>query len=317
MKIKYLLVPCALIIFSSCSTAYRSGQTPDDVYYSPAPQQNTYVTKRNDQDQDSYYSRNNEEDYNIRRGIENPVYRSPLSLSMGFGYSPYSFNPFNSMFGYNSFGYNPYSNFGYSPYGMKGMYNPYFDDFGYNGLSFSSPYSFYSPYSMNFGYSPFGYGYGYSPYYSPVLFSSKLVNTNTGARQYNLNAYNNNNLGARSEGGNAQPIRNAATGVTPQSESTGMGRVIRRVFTPSERNSYTPSANATRREVRRSNNDNNRRSYYNNNTERRTSNNDNNNQNRTYDTPTRSFSPSTPSNSSSSSSSGSGSSSAPVRTFRR
>ncbi|MEO8822099.1 MAG: hypothetical protein ABI366_00895 [Ginsengibacter sp.] len=310
MKINFLILFGAIVAFSSCSTAYRSGQTPDDVYYSPAPQQNTYVSTASSKDQDSYYYRNNEEDYNIRRGIDNPVYRSPLSLSMGFGYSPYSFNPYNNYYGNN--------NFGYGPYGMKGLYNPYFNDFGYNSLSFYSPYNFYSPYSMGYGYSSFGYGsgfgYGYSPYYSPVLFSSKSVNTNTGARTYNLGAYNNNNLGNRTEGGNVQPIRSTATGTTPASgtNETGMGRVIRRVFSPSERNTYTPPANATRREVRRSNN---RSTYYNNNTERRTNNNES--RNNTYEAPQRSFTPSTPS-SSSSSPSGSGSSgSAPVRTFRR
>ncbi|MEO6893551.1 MAG: hypothetical protein ABI136_00880 [Ginsengibacter sp.] len=313
MKINYLLSLGAIVVFSSCSTAYRSGQTPDDVYYSPAPQQNTYVTKVSDQDKDSYYYRNNEEDYNIRRGIDNPVYRSPLSLSMGFGYSPYSFSPFNSMYGYNSFGYSPYNNFGYNPYGMKGLYDPYYGGFGNNNLSFYSPYnSFYSPYSMGYGYSPFGYGYGYSPLYSPIHFSSKPINTNTGARRYNLGAYNNNSaLGG--ERGNVQPVRNNATGVTTESP-TGVGRVIRRVFTPTERNTNTQPANTSRREVRRSNN---RSTYYNNNTERRTNNN-NETRNNTYEAPTRTYTPSTPSNSSSSpSSSGSGSGSAPVRTFRR
>jgi hypothetical protein len=304
MKIKYLLLFSAVVAFSSCSTAYRSGQTPDDVYYSPAPQQNSYVSKVSEDDEDSYYYRNNEEDYNIRRGIENPVYRSPLSLNLGFGYSPYSFYPynsFNSLYGYNNFGYN---NFGYSPYGMKGLYNPYYyDDFAYSGLSFYSPYSMYNPYSLGYGYSPFGYGYGYSPYYYPISFSSKSINTNRGARMYNLNAYRNTSSGnsGRSGIGTVQPVRN--TGITqPQSENTGVGRVIRRVFTPSERNSSTPPAttNNTRRNTRRNANNNN-----------------NQTRNNTYEAPQRTFTPSTPSSSSSSSSSSGSGSSAPVRTFRR
>jgi hypothetical protein len=301
MKIKYLLFAGSIAVLSSCSTAYRSGQTPDDVYFSPAPQPNEYVSHSNGDDQDSYYYRNNEEDYNIRRGIENPAYRAPLSLSLGFGYSPYSYYPYNSL--YNPYGYNSY--YGYSPFGMKGMYNPYFDDFGYNGLSFYNPYSLYNPYYGGYGYSPFGYGY--SPFYSSINFYSKPINTNTGARRYNLGGYT-NNLNRNNESGSVQPIRNTQTGVAPESNGTGMGRVIRRVFSPSERNSYTPSANSSRREVRRSNSDNNRRSSYYNNNERRSN---------SYEAPTRSFSPSTPSSSSSSSSSGSGSSSAPVRTFRR
>jgi hypothetical protein len=53
MKIKYLLFVCSIAVFSSCSTAYRSGQTPDDVYYSPAPQLREYVSHVSDDDQDS------------------------------------------------------------------------------------------------------------------------------------------------------------------------------------------------------------------------------------------------------------------------
>jgi hypothetical protein len=35
MNVKILLIACAAISLASCSTAYRSGQTPDDVYFSP------------------------------------------------------------------------------------------------------------------------------------------------------------------------------------------------------------------------------------------------------------------------------------------
>lgn len=291
MKIKHLLLLGLVAAFSSCSTAYRTGQTPDDVYYSPAPQQNTYVSTVTEQDKNSYGYRN-QEDEDIRRGINDPVYRNAItfSMGMGYGYSPYSMYPYNSF--NNPFsGYNGY---GYNPYGMKGMYDPYYNSLGYNNLNFySSPYGYSNP--LGYGYSP--YSYGYSPYYAPILFSSKSVNTNTGARRYNLNVYNNNS-GSNSTGGNVQPIRTTQTGTTQQPRTSGVGNVIRRVFTPSQRNSYSPPANNS--------NSNNRRTYNNNNS---------NNNNNTYETPQRTFTPSTPSNSQPSSS-GSGNS-APVRTFRR
>ena len=53
MKIKHLLLVGALAALGSCTTAYRSGQTPDDVYYSPAPEQNTYVSTLSEKDQNS------------------------------------------------------------------------------------------------------------------------------------------------------------------------------------------------------------------------------------------------------------------------
>ncbi|MEO8853190.1 MAG: hypothetical protein ABI359_05395 [Ginsengibacter sp.] len=306
MKINYLLIIATVASLSSCSTAYRSGQTPDDVYYSPAPvsvggtQDNSYLSTLNNKDQNSYSYRNSDESNSS--GNNNSYYTSPISLGlgMGYGYSPFS------MYGYNSF-MNPYSSlmnpysyggYGYNSYGLKGMYDPY-----YNDLGFSSPYGFgYSPYS--FGYSPYSFGYspygglGLSPYsyggyYSPIVFSTKAANTNVGPRRYNLNVYNNERIGTNR---NDQPIRNTQTGTVDPSRGSGVGRVLRRVFSPQENNTYV-----------RPNNNNNDRTYNNNNSNQNNSNNQ---------TPQRSFS--SPSVSSPSSSSpSSNSSSAPVRTFRR
>ncbi len=290
MKIKYIILLAGVAAFSSCSTAYRSGQTPDDVYYSPAPESNSYVSTVNDKDQNSYSYRNEEGNSRIS-GMGYPAYSSPLSLSMGLGYSPYSLYSYNNF--YNPYGYNSY---GYSPYGLKGMYDPYYDSYGYSGLSFYSPYNYYSPYSLGLGYSPYsyGYGYGYSPYYSPILFSRKSINTNTGARKYNLNVYNNNNRETNNTvtTGTEQPIR---TETTQPSRGTGVGNVIRRVFTPARTNTYVAPSN------NRTYNNNNERTY-------------NNNRNDNYQTPQRTFTPSTNTQSSPSSSSGN---SAPVRSFRR
>lgn len=317
MKIKHMLFLGLTAALGSCSTAYRTGQTPDDVYYSPAPPQNTYVTKENrqeentyvtkesDEDQNSYSYRNEDED--IRRGIENPVYRNSItfSMGMGYGYNPYSLFPYNAFnnpfYGYDPFGYSPYAynSYGYSPYGLKGMYNPYFNPYAFNDFGYySSPFMYsYSPYS--FGYSPF-YS-SYSPLYYPHGFSR--INTNTGARKYNLNAYNNTaktvNPVTR---GTAQPVRTVET--TAPGRTTGVGNVIRRVFTPSQRNSYT-TPNSTR-------------TYDNNNTRVRRSNTNSYENNQSNTNETRSFSPrSSSSNTPSSSSGSSNSNSAPVRTFRR
>jgi hypothetical protein len=293
MNIKHLLVPAVVAALSSCSTAYRTGQTPDDVYYSPAPQENSYVTSATEQDKNSYSYRN-QEDENIRRGIEDPVYRNAItfSMGMGYGYNPYSLYP------YNAFN-NPFyggSYYGYDPYGFKSMYDPY-----YNPIGYINPYSYNS---IGYGYSPYSFGFSpyYSPYYSPILFSAKTVNTNTGARRYNLNVYNNNSTNNSGSRGNMQPIRTTDnSGTIQQPRTTGVGNVIRRVFTPSQRSTYTPPSNNTYSS--------NRRTYNNNNY-------NNNNNNNNYNTPQRTFTPSTPTNSSSSSS-GSNSNSAPVRTFRR
>ena len=309
MKIKHLLLFGALAALGSCSTAYRSGQTPDDVYYSPAPEQSSYVTSMSEKDQNSYNYRNSDEENDIRRGIENPVYRNSItfSMGMGYGYSPYSLYPYNAF--NNPFYYDQYA---YSPYGMKGLYSPYYNP--YNDYAFYSPYSmynsfgYYNPYSF-YSYSPYsyGYGYGYNPY-SPIFLSGGSLNTNRGARKYNLNAYGHTgNTGVRgnlqpdgiSRPGTSMPVRSATTETSAPVRRNGVGNVIRRVFTPSERNTYKPPANNNTRVYRNTESN---RTY------------NNNNYNRTESqAPVRSFTPSE----SSSSSSGSSNSSAPVRTFRR
>jgi len=306
MKLKYILFGAVAATLASCSTAYRTAQTPDDVYYSPAPEENTYVTTVNDQDQKSYGYRNDEME--IRRGIEDPVYRNSItfSMGMGYGYSPYSLfpyspfsNPFYSPYGYNSYGYDAFTPYAYNPYSFHGMYNPY-NSFIYNDMNFYSPFGYnYSPYS--YGYSP------YYNYYNPILYShgDLRVNTNTGARRYNLNSYNNTaaSRGSSEASGTAQPVRTMGTSA-PVRNNTGVGNVIRRVFTPTERRSYTAPTRSTRR------------TYSNNN-----SNNNNYNETRNYtpsrNTESRSFQPQSSPVRSSSSSGNSGSGSAPVRTFRR
>src|SRR5665647_3941979 len=81
MKIKYLPLLGIIAVFAGCSSAYRIGQTPDDVYYSPAPPHDEYVTSNNQQDKDSYVYNNtyNSEDLSIRRGISDPRYRSNIA----------------------------------------------------------------------------------------------------------------------------------------------------------------------------------------------------------------------------------------------
>src|SRR5687767_11027800 len=52
MNLKFLLFLFTITGIVSCSTAYRSGQTPDDVYYSPV---RTYDNDR-DEKRDSTYT---------------------------------------------------------------------------------------------------------------------------------------------------------------------------------------------------------------------------------------------------------------------
>lgn len=237
MKTNYTLLIVLAVAFSSCSTAYRTGQTPDDVYYSPAPVREVYVSTQSQNDRNSYRYRNQEEE-DIRRGIRDSRYRSNVSLSIGTGYNPY----------YNSYSYNPYS---YNPYGYNSIYNsqrfdPFYDPYSYNS---------YSKYGNNY-YS----GY-YSPYYAPIILvpsGGTTVNTNRGPRKYSLGAYNSSNTGARGDNGVTYHPGSQAPNVAPtrtfkETKQTGVGSVLRRVFS-------APSEN-TQRRYQSSSSDNNNRNF--------------------------------------------------------
>ena len=54
MNSRIILLGLAVAAFSSCSTAYRTGQTPDDVYFSPAKESAAYVETERNKDEKGY-----------------------------------------------------------------------------------------------------------------------------------------------------------------------------------------------------------------------------------------------------------------------
>lgn len=118
MKSKYTLSLLSLaVIFASCTTAYKSGQTPDDVYYSPARPQAEYVLQENNEykmyryDEGSY-----RDDRYLRMKVSDPRYS--LLYNDYYSYNPYYYHYYNNNLIYNtpwtpvsywSYYYNPYS----------------------------------------------------------------------------------------------------------------------------------------------------------------------------------------------------------------
>lgn len=100
MKVNFLLLTIITAAITSCSSSYKTGQTPDDVYYSPARLQTDNVRRdenKNVQDNSVYST---PEDRYIRRRIHNRRYRV---YDDRYNY-PYGYNN-----GYNS-GYPIYTN---------------------------------------------------------------------------------------------------------------------------------------------------------------------------------------------------------------
>lgn len=110
MKTALPLLAISVLVFSSCTTAYKSGQTPDDVYYSPASPQDEYQETEKERSyryEDAYY-----DNRYLRMKVRNR-YRW-YDLDSWYGYDRYSigynyyygnyYNPFNTWHYY----YNPY-----------------------------------------------------------------------------------------------------------------------------------------------------------------------------------------------------------------
>ena len=117
MNAKILLIAFSAAAFTSCSTAYKSGQTPDDVYYSPA----RAVDERKDDDQkrDEVRSTENTADNNrIRMTIRDRRWREfDDDYNYSYNNSPYHY----CTCACNNYGYyyNPY-------YFVKPVYYPNF-----------------------------------------------------------------------------------------------------------------------------------------------------------------------------------------------
>jgi hypothetical protein len=114
MKSSIILLAFIALIISSCTTAYKTGQTPDDVYFSPERPANEYV--RVEKDDDRYYEGSDEyyEDRYLRMKVMNRTRWSDLDDYYYYNRYNYSYNniyynnPWNPYNYWNHY-YNPYS----------------------------------------------------------------------------------------------------------------------------------------------------------------------------------------------------------------
>ena len=97
MKGNFLLPLCCILVLGSCSTAYKTGQTPDDVYYSPV---RMYEEEReSDRERREDRRRDQVNDRQIRMRIHDPRWRY---FDNDFYYSPYHYG-FATGYYYNPF----------------------------------------------------------------------------------------------------------------------------------------------------------------------------------------------------------------------
>ncbi|MCZ2459066.1 MAG: hypothetical protein LC128_05510 [Chitinophagales bacterium] len=195
------------IAFSSCTTAYKTGQTPDDVYYSPTQNKDEYLRVNNYDDQsyngDDYY-----DDRYLRMKVHNPQLWSALDDWYYYG------DRYNYGYGY----YNNYS----------------LNSWGYAW----NPYSYWNSY-----YNPYYYNY-VTPYYGHVIILNPgaISNTYSAPRTVNLNNYNNNrrllNEGLNVKNPNRSGFSSNKFNSKPASSSNS-GSFLRNIFNGGNSNNST------------------------------------------------------------------------------
>lgn len=302
MSTRNLLLLIAAVGLGSCSTIYKSGQTPDDVYYSPAPQQRAVASNNNDSDE--YYGDEEDGDYvNVRTDQDRNAYSGEDNyLRMKVR----NRNMWSSLDYYDAMAYSAYGGgFGWGGgmgFGGMGMYNPYMMN------------NFYSPWGMGgsrfgmglgMGFGGMGLGWGYNSMFNPYF--NNFYNPYYGGGWYGGGHY----VGGV---GSGRPMKPAST-FAPRTSNLGR-------YGGASRNGQVNGTNRNAPvRVFRNGNDNN---YVNprssGNTSRRSSDNGSYNNNRpsrsesrSYEAPSRSYTPSPSSGGGSGRSSGGGGGSAPSR----
>lgn len=278
-----LLLGCTFFI-GGCTTAYKTGQTPDDVYSSPAPPQDEYanVKKSGEKRYRDYESYDEDEyaDYDdryLRMKVRNRYRWSDLDDWYYYG-NRYNFSYYNNWYYWND----PfYWNSPWSPVSYWNMYyNPYYSGW-YGGIGFGWGNGWYNPWYSGYygGWGGYGWGGWYDPWYTgwygnpyyygygPGVIAGNRVNY--GQRRTNLNTYNprvlnsNPNYSQRNDAMRREAYSNGSYGVrnntsvnTNPGNSSGSGRAaaIRERYNSrysnsnSSNNSRTESYNTPRSE---------------------------------------------------------------------
>lgn len=227
MKSRFLLVILAAAALSSCTSVYKSGQTPDDVYYSPARGGEEYVEARKE-DNRRYrsYEYDDVDDRWLRMRVRNP-YRWNAFDNYDF-FMPNSWATWNSPYSYN---WNSYWN---NYWGWNSFYNPYcFRTIVVNPKSNPIVYNNVRTFSLN--------GYTRNNYNN----TNNIVRTK-GAYRSTSSGYNNNN-GSGYNNSNQGTLGNSLRKVFSNSGSnSGGGYTNGNTYTPSSNDrpvrSYTPSS---------------------------------------------------------------------------
>ncbi len=233
MKKTILLLAVFAAILTSCSTSYKTGQTPDDVYYSPSrPQQEDEYVQSEKQD-DKY---NNDESYDdryLRMKVRNRTRWSDLddwynndrySLAYNYYYGSYH-NPYNSW----NYYYNPYccchSNNTYGNpktggyvYTKPRMFN--LNTYNTNNAS-TRPYS-------GTKYNGYSTGSNNNTYTAPRTSNNSSSNNNSNSGNILRNIFNNSNSSSSNNNSNSSSSNSSSSSSSSSSGSSSTSAPVRK-----------------------------------------------------------------------------------------
>lgn len=242
MRPRILLPFLAAMALGSCSV-YRSGQTPDDVYYSPArPAAAASYADADNRRDGQYY------------GTSNDRYNSPYNDNSY--YDPYATDYWLRMRAHNPYRWSTFDDYSY--YGNDwrfntpgySLYNPYygFGNTAYYGLGAGFGLGLGGYWNNYYGWNSF-----YNPYYTNVIvaspkegnyFYNQLRNNvrPINVRSYSNRMYNNTN-------GNFRVNNHGSYAPAPRYNNSNSGSNYRQAF-PSDNNRYNNSNNSYERPSR-------------------------------------------------------------------
>ncbi len=222
MRTRILTSALAIAMLSSCSSIYRSGTTPDDLYFSPGQERAGTVSDNR------YRSEGNDDDGYV--DLSDRYLRMKASGGNRWSAFDDDFSYWNNPYWNNPYLFNRWSRPGFSwNMGMGSMWGDPFMMMGPGmswmnpgmswmnpGMAWMGPGMSYNPFWGGMGRPGFGWGsmwgnpFGAHYYGSPVVIinNPKVVSTNpraNGPRVYNLGSYGSSSNGYQG----SAPVRGA------------------------------------------------------------------------------------------------------------
>lgn len=230
MRSYILLIAMAAVFLGGCSTAYKTSQTPDDVYYSPTRPQDEYVVVEKQQTEDRYYS--GSQDYYTDRYLR-------MRLS-----DPYRWSMLDDYYFNNAYVYNRFAAYGswYSPWNSYWAWNSYYNPYYISPIYIKNPVRFREVPSRAVAFNPRSYlnmnpanvsgkpsrnvrgGNSNMSYYSPGNSnggSTRYNNSNSSRSYSNSNSNSNSNNNSYSRPSNSTPTRSYTPSSSSSSSSSG------------------------------------------------------------------------------------------------